>query len=58
MERRSGQLDLRVCSPHENAGVEYKFRNHQHMDNIQSHDNGQGDLQRDYGYTRMYYTEL
>lgn len=53
MERRSGQLDLRVCSPHENAGVEYKFRNHQHMDNIQSHDNGQGDLQRDYGYTRM-----
>lgn len=40
------------------AGVGYKFRNHQNIDNTQSHENEQDDLQRDYRYTRMCYLEL
>lgn len=36
MERRSRQLDLRIWSPHEMAGVEYKFRNDQNIDNTQA----------------------
>jgi len=58
VERRSRQLDLRMWRPHEMAGVGYKFRNHQNIDNTQSHENEQDDLQRDYRYTRMCYLEL
>lgn len=58
VERRSTQLDLSAWSPHEKAGIGCKFRNHQNVDNIQSHENGQGDLKRDYRFKRMWYTEL